>query len=101
MDLIAHQRTKTSIHQLVPCQWPHAFKFAGNHKRLEMSVIVTEDLDGCVVESGLDQAAYLEWIHANQVLRKAPGRAVYRESAGLPNALRRLCMIAGRNRAHI
>ena len=86
MDLIAHQRTKTLIHELVPCQWPLAFEFAGDHKRLEMSIVVAENLDGRVFQSGLDQAAYFEWVHASQLLRYAPGREVYRESASLPNA---------------
>jgi len=69
MDLIAHKCTKTLIHELVPCQWPLALEFAGDHKHLEMCVVVTENLDGCVIESGLDQAAYLDWVHADQMLR--------------------------------
>ncbi len=69
MDLIAHQRTETLIHQLVPCQWPLAVEFACDHKRLETSIVVAENLDGRVIESGLDQAAYFEWVHSSQLLR--------------------------------
>jgi len=95
MNLVADQCAETAIHELVACKRTLARKFLGDDERLEVGVVRTEDLDRGIFESCLDQATYLDWVHTDQILRKAPGRAVYRESPELPNAPQRLCMIAG------
>jgi len=69
MNFIADQRTKALIHELVPRQRSLALEFAGDHQCLEMSIVCAAYLDGRVVKSGLNQAAYLDWIHADQMIR--------------------------------
>lgn len=69
MYLIANQRAKTSVNELVPRERPLSRKFLGYHQRLKMRVVSAVDLDGRVIKTGLYQATYLDWIHAGYMLR--------------------------------
>ena len=84
---LAYQCTQTLVYELVPGQWPLARKNTANDQNLEMRIVVTGNPDGGIFESSLNKALYFCRVHLRHSSCITPGRAVYPESAGLPNAV--------------
>lgn len=75
MNFIADQTSKALIHELMPGERPYTFKFGGNHEGFEMGIVVTHDPDGRVIETSLDKARDLGWLHCS-LISVFSGRAV-------------------------
>lgn len=69
MNLVADQGAQAFVDELMARQLALVFEFCGDNQGLEMRVVVAEDFDRRIVESGLDQAADFRWVHFDQMLR--------------------------------
>ena len=76
VDLVADERTETTINELVPGQGPFALELLGDDQRLEMVVVVARDTDRGIFEALGDQFLDLGRFHRTLYGLLFRGRAV-------------------------
>ena len=55
MDFVAHQCSKALVDELVACQRAFSFKLGSHNEGLKVRIVVTNDVDNCVGQSGYYQ----------------------------------------------
>ena len=85
MDFVAHERTETTVDELVSGERPLALELDGDDERLEMVVVVARDAHHGIFEARGNQFLYFGRFHFALSMGYFPGGAQFnRKSGGIP-----------------
>ena len=85
MDFVAHERTETTVDELVSGERPLALELDGDDERLEMVVVVARDAHHGIFEARGNQFLYFGRFHFALSMGYFSGGAQFnRKSGGIP-----------------
>ena len=94
VNFISDKRAEALVHELVPRDGTLSFEFCSDDKRLEMCIVVTQDLNDGVFETAFDQLCDMGWVHVWLYALKLGGAQCNRIRRNCPTQIADLCIIA-------